>query len=70
MHPWSRAQGSGVELILTSPDRINIEYAQRFDFKVSNNEAEYEAVIARLKMDHFMEVEQLVIHSDSQPVVK
>ena len=39
----SNAQGSGAGLILTSPEGIDIEYALRFGFQASNNEAEYEA---------------------------
>ena len=39
----SNAQGSGAGLILTSPKGIDIEYALRFGFHASNNEAEYEA---------------------------
>ena len=35
------AQGSGADLILTSPEGIDIEYALRFGFRTSNNEAEY-----------------------------
>ena len=31
--------GSGAGLILSSPDGTNIEYALRFNFKVSNNES-------------------------------
>ena len=37
----SNAQGSGAGLILTSPEGIDIEYALRFGFQASNNEAEY-----------------------------
>ena len=33
---------------MTSPDGIDMEYALRFGFRASNNEAEYEAVIAGL----------------------
>ena len=47
-----------------------MEYALRFRFQVSNNEAEYEAVIAGLNLTHFMEVDQLEVCSDSQLVVK
>ena len=36
----SNAQGSGAGLILTSPEGIDIEYALRFGFHTSNNEAE------------------------------
>ena len=47
-----------------------MEYALRFGFQASNNEAEYEAVIARLNLAHSIEVDQLEISSDSQLVVK
>ena len=41
----ANAQGSGAGLILNSLEGIDIEYALRFGFQASNNEAEYEAVI-------------------------
>ena len=66
----ANAQGSGAGLILTSPDRIDVEYALRFGFQASNNEAEYEAVIAGLNLAHSMEADQLEVSSDSQLVVK
>ena len=53
----SNAQGSGAGLILTSPEGIDIEYALRFGFRASNNEAEYEAVIAGLNLAHSLEVD-------------
>ena len=65
----SNAQGSGAGLILTSPEGIDVEYALRFGFCASNNEAEYEAVIAGLNLAHSLEVDQLVVYSDSQLVV-
>ena len=57
----ANAQGSGVGLILTSPKGIDIEYALRFGFRVFNNEAEYEAIIAGLNLVHSMEVDQLEV---------
>ena len=66
----TNAQESGVGLILTSPEGIDIEYALRFRFRASNNEAEYEAVIAGINLTHSMEVGQLEVCSDSQLVVK
>ena len=66
----SNAQGSGAGLILTSLDGIHIEYALRFGFRTSNNEAEYEAVIAGLNLAHSLEVDQLEVYSDSQVVVR
>ena len=66
----SNAQGSGAGLILTSPEGIDIEYALRFGFHASNNEAEYEVVIAGLNLAHSLEVDQLEVYSDSQLVVR
>ena len=66
----TNAQGSGASLILTSLEGIDIEYALRFGFRASNNEAEYEAVIAGLNLAYSMEVDQLEVCSDSQLVVK
>ena len=53
----ANAQGSGPGLILTSPEGIDIEYALRFGLQASNNEAEYEAVIAGLNLAHSMGVD-------------
>ena len=61
----ANAQGSGAGLILTSPEGIDIEYALRFGFQASNNEAEYEAVIAGLNLAHSIKVDQLEVCSDS-----
>ena len=66
----ANSQGRGVGLILTSPDGIDVEYALRFGFQASNNEAEYEDVIVGLNLAHSMEANQLEICSDSQLVVK
>ena len=57
-------------LILTSPDEIDVEYALRFGFQASNNEAEYEAVIVGLNLAHSMKAYQQEICNDSQLVVK
>ena len=66
----ANAQGSGASLILTSPDGIDVEYALRFGFQASNNESEYEAVIAGLNLAHSMEADQLEASNDSQLLVK
>ena len=66
----TNAQGSGAGLILISPDGIDVEYALRFGFQASNNEAEYEAVIAGLNLAHSMEANHLEVCNDSQLVVK
>ena len=60
----ANAQGSSVGLIMTSPNGIDVEYALRFGFQASNNEAEYDAVIAELNLAHSMEAGQLEVSSD------
>ena len=66
----TNAQGSGAGLILTSLEGMDIEYVLRFGFQASNNEAEYEAVIAGLNLAHSLEIDQLEVCSDSQLVVR
>ena len=44
----SSSGGSGVGLVLMSPDHYKSSYAIRFNFKASNNEVEYEALITGL----------------------
>ena len=53
----ANAQGSGVGMILTSPDGIDVEYAIRLGFQAFNNEAEYEAVMAGLNLAHSIEAD-------------
>ena len=66
----TNAQGSGAGLILTSLEGIDIEYALRFRFQASNNEAKYEAIIAGLNLAHSLEIDQLEVCSNSQLVVR
>ena len=66
----ANSQGSGAGLILTSLNGIDMECALRFRFQASNNEAEYEAVIAGLNLAYSMEAVKLEVCSDSQLVVK
>ena len=41
----SNAHGSGAGIIFVKPDGEKLRYALHFQFKTSNNEAEYEALI-------------------------
>ncbi|GAV61612.1 RVT_3 domain-containing protein [Cephalotus follicularis] len=61
--------GSGAGLVLTSPDGWTLEYALRFKFKATNNEAEWEALIAELTIAKHLEVQKIEASSDSQLVV-
>ena len=56
-------------LILTNSEGVVTEYVLRFDFKASNNQAEYEALLASLKMTKELEIDSLKVFTDSQLIV-
>ena len=60
------SQGSGAGIFLIPPEREPLEHSLRFAFPSSNNVAEYEALIASLRLARKLEVAQLIAHSDSQ----
>ncbi|GJU71406.1 putative ribonuclease H-like domain-containing protein [Tanacetum coccineum] len=73
--PWilftdgsSCTDGSGAGLILINPKGIEFTYALIFRFLSTNNEAEYEALIARLRIVEQMGVKNLQANVDSQLV--
>ncbi|GJU70303.1 reverse transcriptase domain-containing protein [Tanacetum coccineum] len=57
---------SGAGLILTNPEGMEFTYALRFKFVASNNEAEYEALMAGLRIVEQMGVKNLVAKVDSR----
>ncbi|GAB2285117.1 hypothetical protein Dimus_039694 [Dionaea muscipula] len=65
----SAKTGGGAGLILTSPEGSVVEYALRFDFPVTNNEAEYEALIAGIKLAKELGARSIQLYSDSQLIV-
>ena len=65
----SNEGGPGAGLILINPEGHRVHCALRFGFKASNNEAEYEALIAGLKLAKEMRVESLNIYKNSQLIV-
>ncbi|XP_073121274.1 uncharacterized protein [Henckelia pumila] len=66
----SGVEGSGVGVILISPTQEKIEIAVKLDFQASNNEAEYEAVIAGMQRAREIGVSHIIIYFDSQLVVQ
>ncbi|KAK3025584.1 hypothetical protein RJ639_042623 [Escallonia herrerae] len=66
---FSAVSNSGAGIILISPEGFTIEYALRFIFEASNNEAEYEALLAGIRLAHALKVDSPSVHSDSQLVV-
>ena len=52
-------KGSKARIILEDPDNVTLEQALKFNFKASNNQAEYEALIAGLKLARKFEAKKL-----------
>ncbi|XP_077232153.1 uncharacterized protein LOC143866884 [Tasmannia lanceolata] len=61
--------GYGAGVVLRGPEGFVLEYALRLNFKASNNEAEYEALLAGLNLAAELGAEKLKLHSDSQLIV-
>jgi len=58
-------KGSGAGVILEGPGDVLIEQSLRFEFKASNNQAEYEALIAGMNLAAEMGAENLRAKIDS-----
>lgn len=63
----SSSSESGTRLILALPEGEVAEYDLHFDFSTTNNEVEYEALLAKIIKE--LGVEHLIIFNNSQLVV-
>lgn len=64
----SGRQGGGAGIVLEGPNGIMVEQALIFRFKVSNNQAEYKALIAGLELAMDLGIKSLGCRTDSQLV--
>ena len=65
----SSALGVGAEIVIITPKGIRLEHSFRLNFKASNNEVEYEALLIRLRAVLGMRAQAMEIYSDSRLVV-
>ena len=65
-HPTDKSGGAGVVLLL--PEGDIVECMVRLDFPTTNNEAEYEALVAGLDLAKAARAASIVIYCDSQVV--
>ncbi|XP_064986960.1 uncharacterized protein LOC135625801 [Musa acuminata AAA Group] len=75
--PWllhvdgsASSKGAGAGLVLLAPDGRSFERSLRFGFKATNNEAEYEALLAGLRLALEMQVVAIHVLTDSQLVAE
>ncbi|KAK0573656.1 hypothetical protein LWI29_011551 [Acer saccharum] len=65
----SNTHGSGAGVVVSTSKGDSVECALRFDFKATNNQAEYEALIAGLRVCTVLGADEMEIFSDSQVIV-
>ena len=65
----SSALGVGAGIVIIMSEGIRVEHFFRLSFKASNNEAEYEALLAGLKAVLNLGTQEVEVYSDSRLVV-
>jgi len=65
----SNPKGVGASIVLEGPNDILIEKSLHFAFKTSNNQAEYEAILAGLSLAREVGVKTLTCKTDSKLTV-
>ena len=65
----SNQKGSGIGLVLISPEKISVKKSLRLDFLATNNEAEYEVLLIGMAMVQRMGGKSVKVFSDSRLVV-
>ena len=65
----SSAAGAGAGIVIITPEGIRLEHSFRVGFRASNNEVEYEALLAGLRTVLGMAAQDVEVYSYSQLVV-
>ena len=76
LSPWevyvdgaSNQKGSGIGLVLISPEKVIIEKSLKLDFSATNNDAEYETLLMGIAMVHRMGGKSVKFFSNLRLVV-
>ena len=62
-------RGSGVELVVVSPEKITVEKSLRLGFSATNNKTEYETLLVGMAIVQKMGGKAVEVFSDSRLVV-
>ena len=65
----SSALGAGAGIVIITSEGIRVEHSFRLGFKASNNEAKYEALLARLRAVLNLGAQEVEVYSDYRLVV-
>ncbi|XP_021818433.1 uncharacterized protein LOC110760479 [Prunus avium] len=66
----SNQKGAGAGVVIINPDGTLLGQAITFGFPASNNEVEYEALLAGLRLAKELSIKKLAIYSDSQLITR
>ncbi|XP_075663361.1 uncharacterized protein LOC142632935 [Castanea sativa] len=76
IRPWkvfvdgaSNTARAGAGIVVITPEKLKLEHSFRLGFKASNNEAEYEALLAGLRVVMDLGAKEVEVYSDSLLVV-
>ena len=69
MEGVSSAKGARAGIVIITPEGILLEHLFRLGFNASNNEAEYEALLAGLRAVSRLEAQDVEVYSDSRLIV-
>jgi ribonuclease HI len=64
-----KLEGAGAGVLLISPTGKQLKYVLQIFWKISNNEAEYEALLHGLRLAASLEIKQLLVYGDSAVVI-
>ena len=65
----STQKGGGAGIVITSPEKSVLKYGVQLKFPITNNKAEYEALLTGLRIARALGVENIVLKSNSQLVI-
>jgi ribonuclease HI len=64
-----KLEGAGAGVLLISPTGEQLKYILQIFWKVSNNEAEYEALLNGLRLAASLGIKRLLVYGDSAVVI-
>jgi ribonuclease HI len=64
-----KLEGAGAGVLLISPKREQLKYVLQIFWKVSNNEAEYKALLHGLRLAISLGIKQLLVYGNSAVVI-
>jgi len=65
-----KVAGGGAGVLFISPTGEKLKYVLQILFEVSNNEAEYEALLHGLRLAISLEIKRLLVFGDSKLVIQ